>query len=148
MALASASLLALAVQAGAIWSMANGTVEVGPRFSFSCMGGTCTRTGLSWLGADESWSRAGSAMYVTGLVAALALVMFGGALAAGRKATWTAGLTITSTLTLVLASVAFIARMPEMEGTSPGRGMLFLWLGVALGLGAATFVLLRDRFVK
>lgn len=148
MTLAGASFTALAVQAGAIWSMARGTVEVGPRFSTTCMAGACTQTGLSWVGADESWSRAGSAMYVAGLVAAFAMVMFGGAVAAGRRGTWSAGLTITSTLTLTLASVAFITKLPELPDTAPGRGMLFLWLGIGLALSAAVFVLLRARTVK
>lgn len=147
-ALAGASMTALAVQAGQFWTMAEGRVEVGPTFSRSCMEGVCTRKGLDWVGADESWQRAGSATYVTGLAAAFVMLLLAAAVASGRRGTWTAGLTLTSTLTLTLASLAFVFKLPDLPGTETARGLWLLLGGGLAAYAAAGTVLLKKPAVK
>ena len=143
LALGGASMTALAVQAGRFWVMADGRVELGPTFSKSCLEGACTRKGLDWVGAGESWQRAGTATYVTGLAAAFVMVMLAGAVAAGRRGTWSAGMTISATLALTLASLAFVVKLPDLPGTEIARGLWLLVAGVLAAFGAAATVLLK-----
>lgn len=143
-ALASASLLALAVQAGRWWALGN--IEVGPFGSRNCFGGDCHSTGLSWVGGTESWARTGIATWAAGLLAMLLLVTLSGALAAKRAPRLLAKTTLVAVLTCAAAGTWFVMQFPNLENAlGVSRGLYFFYAGAALGVTAAISALRQPR---
>ena len=143
LALAGASLLALAVQAGRWWTIEG--ITIGPLSSSRCFSGDCRRVDLSWVpDASSLWLRSGIATYAAGLCAAALLVIVAGALAARRLPRRLAGSALVATLTATLTGAAFVALYPGLPGDAIGRGILFHFAGVAAAI-AATVSVLRLR---
>jgi hypothetical protein len=141
LALAGASLLAIAVEAGHWWDVGLG-VSIGPVSSVNCMNVGCTTGGLGWIGGSELWPRIGVATFAAGAIAAVVLVLLAGALAARRGGTLLAQLATVSVITALVVAVLFVALFPGLNGAEVGRGLWMYLAGAVAGI-AATIVTRR-----
>jgi hypothetical protein len=139
----SAALLALAVQAGAWWSV--GEVEIGPAGSSHCFGGACRPSGLAWVGGGDTWFRLGMATWAAGLISAVVLVLLAAGTAAGRAPTIAARTALVAAGCALVTGVAFVVMYPGVPGASVDRGLPFFFAGVVGALVAALLVLRKAR---
>ena len=133
-ALAAATLLAIAVQGARWWEV--GDVTIGPISSHRCFAGECRVVGLAWLGGGTGWARLGQATYVAALLSALSLVIVAGALAAKRVVRIAAKSGLVAASTAVVAGVLFLVMFPGAEGASLGHGVWMYAGGLALAIAA------------
>ena len=131
-----AGAFAVSVQAGKWWSVAS-MVEIGPHHSRRCFDGDCVATGMTWIGGSAQWERFGVATWAAGLVGALCLVLLGATVAAGRIPKLVAKMTLVAMATALVASTAFIAKFPGVEGATLDRGALLYIVAMVLGATAA-----------
>jgi hypothetical protein len=131
-ALASAALLAIAVQGGRWWQV--GDFSIGPVSSHRCFDGDCRVVGLGWVGASEGWARAGMATYAAALCTAALLVISAAALASRRVIKAIARSGLVAAITAATAAGVFVALFPGGAGTTYGRGAWFHAAGVVLAI--------------
>ena len=142
-ALAGATLLAIAVQGGRWWTVDD--VTIGPFASSRCFDGECKSVGLGWVpGASSAWLRTGTATYAAALCAALLLVVVGGSLAAKRVLRRLAASGLVAALTAAVTGGLFIALYPGIPDDAIDRG-LWLYLGGVVLAVVANVLVLRAR---
>jgi len=154
--LAGATCLAIGVGASTWWKVGD-VVEVRPTGTQSCFeADACMSGDLGWLGGGELWRRAGFATWTAGMITVLAMVALGGAVAAKRRGTTLAGMTLVSAMTAAVAGAVFVWRFPGMswpqgmaEGLpEPDASMAagpLLYLAGAGAAAIAAMIVLRPR---
>jgi len=141
LALVSASLFAVSVQAGHWWSVE--MFELGPFGSRQCMNGDCQPLGLAGF-ANPRWERFGMATWAAGMIAMLVLVVVAGAVAAKRMPRMMAKLALVAVATALVVGAGFVLLRPDIPNTSVGRG-LYMFAGAVVSGAAAALLLLRRR---
>ncbi len=144
-ALLSAIAFAMSVQGGRWWAMEG--VEVGPFGTRRCFSGSCSSTGLSWLGGSERWMRTGIATWAAGLLAVAVLVVIAGAIAAKRAPRLAAKLAVMTIATAAIAGGLFVAQFPSAYAPAAelARGVWLFIAAIVLGAVAAISVLRTKR---
>jgi hypothetical protein len=141
LALVSALLFAVSVQAGHWWSVE--AFEVGPFGSRQCIDGDCRPLGLAGI-ANARWVRFGMATWAAGMIAMLVLVVVAGAVAARRTPRTLAKLALVAVATALVVGAGFIALRPELQGLHVDRG-LYMFAGAVITGAAAALLVLRRR---
>lgn len=154
-ALAGATCFTIAVQVSTWWSI-DGVITVRPLGTRSCFqAGECMKGDLGFLGGGELWRRSGVAVWTAGMIAALALVALAGALAAKRRGTTVAGVTLVASMTALVSGLVFFLRFPGMsfpggmgEGlpsppTAHGSGAPLYFAGALVAAAVAVIILRR-----
>jgi hypothetical protein len=147
MLIACACGFAISVEALAWWRV--GDAEISTVRSRNCFGvvsnsknedakrppasTTCRTTGLSWVGADHLWGRAGVASYAGGLLSAFICVLTAAGFAARRKPSLLLKMTLVSSITSALAASYFVSKMP-LTGASMQLGIAVFFASVLASL--------------
>jgi len=142
LALVAATSFALAVQT-AWWSVAE--VAIGPFGARHCFGGECREAGLTWIGGSELWMRSAVATRAAGYIAMFVLLMFGGAIAAGREPKLVARGSLAAIVTAIAAGAYFFVGYPGVGGASVAAGFLFYVGAIVAGSAAIVLFLRRAR---
>lgn len=143
-ALLGAVAAVMAVSGGRFW-LVGGNVEIGPVASTSCFAGDCQRGGLSWIGAEALWLRAGIATYAAGFLLAFVTVALAALLAAGKAGPLISKLVLVTAVTQLVVATVFVVQRPELPGAAAGRGLYLLGAGLLLSAAAAIFTLRARR---
>ena len=141
LALVSASLFALSVQAGHWWTVE--TFELGPFGSRQCANGECRPLGLAGI-ADARWQRFGMATWAAGMIAMLVLIVVAGSVAAKRTPRMLAKMALVAVATALAVGVGFVVQRPELPGLHVDRG-LYMFAGAVVSGAAAALLVLRRR---
>jgi len=140
-ALASAALFAISVQAGHWWTVE--TFELGPFGSRQCSNGECRPLGLAGI-ANARWVRFGMATWAAGMVAMLVLVVLAAAIAGKRTPRTVAKMGMVAIATALVVGAGFVVLRPELPGLHADRGLVMFGVAIVLG-AAATLLVLRRR---
>src|SRR5262245_24031872 len=141
-ALVSAALFALSVQAGHWWSVES--FELGPFGSRQCSNGECRPLGLEGI-ANARWVRFGMATWAAGMVATIVLAALAAATAAKRRPRMLAKMLLVADATALVVGVGFVVLRPELPGLHVDRGLVMFSGAVVLAAAAALLVLRRPR---
>ena len=141
--LVAAGTLAVSVEAGVWWSVAE--VTIGPFGSHHCFNGSCRTTGLAWIGGSDLWMRGAIATGFAGMLATFLLVLVAGAAAAGRAARLAAKMTLATVAAAVVTGSYFIAEFPGLQGAHLAYGVVLYAVGLVLAAAAAIIVLRTPR---
>jgi hypothetical protein len=127
LALVSASLFALSVQAGHWWTVE--TFELGP-----------LRSGF----ADARGERFGIATWAAGMIAMLALIIVAAAVAAKRTPRMLAKMALVAVATALVVGAGFVMLRPDMPDVHVARG-LYMFAGAVVTGAVAALLVLRRR---
>jgi O-antigen ligase len=145
---AAISLLAAMMFATAVWAAPwwiNGEVTIGPFGARSCFGGECRPTGLRWAGGTDLWMRSAIATGAAGVIAMLTSLGVAGGFAARREPVLVAKMSLVSIACAIACAAYFVTKMPELQGTAIGAGMILYAAAIVTGSVTPLAVLRRRR---
>lgn len=140
LAIVAAVAFAFSVQGGRWWQVGE-EVEIGPFGATQCFSGECRRAGLGWIGGTDRFVRTGKGAWAGGLISGFALLVLAAGVAARRTPRLAAKTALVAIGTAVLASAAFVAQFPGVDGVVTGRGLWLFGVATVAGVVAAVWVL-------
>ncbi|HEX4450589.1 MAG TPA: hypothetical protein VH143_06955 [Kofleriaceae bacterium] len=145
---AAISLLVAMMFATAVWAAPwwiNGEVTIGPFGARHCFGGSCRPTGLSWVGGTDLWMRSAIATGAAGVIAMLTSLGVSAGLVARREPVLVAKMSLVTIACAIACAAYFVAKMPELQGTAIGAGMILFAAAIVIGSVTPLVVLRRHR---
>ena len=142
MALLSAALFALSVQAGMWWRVGESTI--GPFGTATCGGGECRAATLEWLGDSDFWMRTGIATWAAGWIAMVVMIVIAAGVASRRVPKLAARVGVVSLAMAAVCGGYFVLGFTNRYHAMIDRGLILYVVGLFAGTGA-TVVVLRSR---
>jgi hypothetical protein len=145
---AAISLLAAMIFATAVWAApwwTNGEVTIGPFGARHCFGGACRPAGLSWVGGTDLWMRSAIATGAAGVLAMLTSLGVAAGFAARREPVLVAKMSLVTIACAIACAAYFVMKMPELQGTAIGAGLILFAVAIVIGSVTPLAVLRRRR---